>query len=390
MRQTRLALPQRSPITDSPHSPLSFPSKKLIKGIFPGLAASVARMLFAVWTLFSAGCAVPGEPLPPLLEIPQPVSDLAAEQLGATLHISFTVPQLTTEGTRARRLDRLELFAYFLPASSPDPDFPAQAERIASWPAGDLTDRQTQITHTVELEAPRIGQRVWLGVKAINHRHIDAGFSNLVALEVADLPEAPANLTATLTEQAVLLTWSPSPRSVFGGPAPASEPAQESYEIFRALLGSELPAQRIGTSSAPSFADRDFVFGQRYRYTLRAIARRGDVLAASVFSPAAEVAATDRFPPAAPRNLRAIAVTGAVELAWSPGAEADLAGYNVYRAQTEPDAAARVRLHAAPVDIPLFRDMAVRSSASYFYTVTAVDREGNESAPSNEESVETE
>ena len=43
------------------------------------------------------GCGYPGEPLPPLLNIPQRVTDLAAVERGSKIIVQFTVPKLTTE-----------------------------------------------------------------------------------------------------------------------------------------------------------------------------------------------------------------------------------------------------------------------------------------------------
>src|SRR5690349_11250277 len=39
-----------------------------------------------------------GEPLPPLLNIPQPVADLSAVQRGSKIVVQFSLPELTTEG----------------------------------------------------------------------------------------------------------------------------------------------------------------------------------------------------------------------------------------------------------------------------------------------------
>ena len=45
-----------------------------------------------------AGCGYVGDPLPPLANVPSPVSDLAAIQRGGRIIVQFTVPVTTTEG----------------------------------------------------------------------------------------------------------------------------------------------------------------------------------------------------------------------------------------------------------------------------------------------------
>jgi fibronectin type 3 domain-containing protein len=67
-----------------------------------------------------------------------------------------------------------------------------------------------------------------------------------------------------------------------------------------------------------------------------------------------------------------------IELAWRPNTEEDLAGYQVYRS-VEGSAPERI---AGPVDAPNFSDRTVEIGKKYSYTITAVDRTGNESAHS--------
>lgn len=84
----------------------------------------------------------------------------------------------------------------------------------------------------------------------------------------------------------------------------------------------------------------------------------------------------DTAPPQAPHIYAAYSKDAdKVVLKWTPGAEADLAGYNVYRMGP------RTRVNAAPITRPLFVDTNSGSS-DLFYTVTAMDGAGNESAPS--------
>jgi hypothetical protein len=317
-----------------------------------------------------AGCGVPGEPLPPLLEIPAAVRDLKAEQVGAAVNLSWSPIKLTTEGTGVRELDRIELYAAFLPVGVPLGDFAAQSQIVQTFRETDTGSLSARTGYTLSLSAAQRGQQAYFALRAVNRRGKDAGLSNIAAIQIVDLPEPPSGLSAVVTEQAIGLNWKEAERSVFGGPAPKPD----GYEIFRAEVGAPPQAQLIGTSQSPSYEDRAFSFGSRYVYTVRAFVRRGDSKGVTPFSAAAEVAAIDIFPPAAPQNLRAIAVPGAVELAWSPNGEADLAGYNIYRGDGE----ALVRLNPELVTLPLYRDTTVKPGAAYHYQVTAVDQSGNE------------
>jgi len=72
-----------------------------------------------------------------------------------------------------------------------------------------------------------------------------------------------------------------------------------------------------------------------------------------------------------------------VDVTWVPNTENDLAGYNVYRHEQNEAAA---RINGELVKTPAFRDSNVAAGHTYFYSVTAVDLRGNESARSQETS----
>jgi fibronectin type 3 domain-containing protein len=94
----------------------------------------------------------------------------------------------------------------------------------------------------------------------------------------------------------------------------------------------------------------------------------------------------DTFPPAAPQAIVAVIQPGAtagsvaVELSWSINVESDLAGYRVYR--SEQEGVRGVLLTPELLPSPAYRDNSVQLGQHYWYTATAVDRSGNESAPS--------
>lgn len=337
--------------------------------------------------LLTIGCAVPGEPMPPLLEIPAPVSGLTAHQEGRAIMIRFPVPQLTTEGTRPRRMGRIELLVVYTSPSEPQPNIAAQGTLMHTWTAPEIPQGTMEIGHRIELGREHITKRAWLAVRTKNNRAVDAGLSNVIAIDVVSLPGVPADLSATVTERAVELTWSPSLYSEFGVPSAGNV----EYEIFRSGRSLQGPPESIGKSHSTSYSDREIIFGQGYQYSVRAVVPSDVSIAVTALSTPIEAIALDRFAPAAPTNLRAIAVTGAVELAWTPNAETDLAGYNVYREQLDAGSTTpRRKLNAELLDISLSRDESAELHRVYRYTVTAVDAAGNEGPASNEEIVETE
>src|SRR5262249_58702330 len=103
------------------------------------------------------------------------------------------------------------------------------------------------------------------------------------------------------------------------------------------------------------------------------------------------VATRDTFPPAAPQNVSASAVPApsgapAVDLSWSINLETDLAGYRVYRSEGQDTPGKLVTPDL--LSTPAWRDISVQPGHLYWYTVTAVDRSGNESAHSGSAAVD--
>jgi hypothetical protein len=142
-------------------------------------------------------------------------------------------------------------------------------------------------------------------------------------------------------------------------------------------------------ASSPTSAYRDtlFDFGKMYLYVVRTVLSSavGSALESSDSAPAI-VTPRDIFPPAVPQGLVAAVIVGSptnapeVDLSWSINVETDLAGYRVYRSEQEgtPGQSVTPDLLLSPA----YRDNSVQPGRRYWYSVTSVDRSGNESAPS--------
>ncbi|MGH9651501.1 MAG: fibronectin type III domain-containing protein, partial [Terriglobales bacterium] len=140
-----------------------------------------------------------------------------------------------------------------------------------------------------------------------------------------------------------------------------------------------------------TFADKGFQWETTYEYRLAGVTQvssegaRAEVEGED--SAVTEILAHDSFPPAAPTGVQAVASAGGgqsfVDLTWTPNAEADLAGYNLYRREAggQPQ-----KINGELVKTPAFRDSNVTAGGTYFYSVSAVDLRSNESGRSEENS----
>jgi hypothetical protein len=230
-----------------------------------------------------SACGKAGPPLPPLVRLPAPPTEIVAERRGASVDIHLVVPSANTDGTRPANVERVDVYALTAPASVTDdqilklgakigtvkvkaprdpnatvePDDPASD---AEPPVGAGLDQGTTATLTEELTpaamrpidlsraAPRssshtdsatarplagpppaVSSRVYASV-GISTRGRRGPFSRRVAIPLVPAPQPSPAPDVTYDETTITVTWTPPPE------APA---AHESS-------GAVLPARLIG------------------------------------------------------------------------------------------------------------------------------------------------
>jgi len=189
-----------------------------------------------------------------------------------------------------------------------------------------------------------------------------SNWSNPVALPVVAPLARPGQLVAEATPEGVRLRWS------------APDRPGQAFRVWRRAGKEEQPAI-VARPESPEWTDAAAEYGTAYEYSVQATLKTGAAEAESEPSERAPIVPRDVFPPATPRDLTAIAAAGTVELGWERNSEADFAGYRVYRSL---DGGPFERV-ADKLEAPSYSDRDVRAGAKYTYTVTAVDRTGNES-----------
>ena len=291
------------------------------------------------------GCGYVGNPLPPAVNVPLPVKDVHAAQIGDRMVVEFTQPLETTEGLKIRRLGGLDVRV---------------GKKDEPIDKGKPVDAKVSDTGVVKMEVPVkdwVGQDVVVGVRTTNPKGRASGWSNLVALHVAAPPAVPTGLKADSDPLGARLAWT--------GSSP-------SYRVFRRLPDDKEGVQ-IGEPTEATFRDETAEYDKKYVYWVVAV----DGGARSVESAVLEFMPNDTFAPEAPKGLTSIIGPVSVELAWESNTEADLRGYRVYRSL---GGGALERL--AEVASPAFSDKKPVAGKKHSYTVTAIDKHDNESAKS--------
>ena len=289
------------------------------------LAALAAGML--------AGCGYVGDPLPPALNIPVPVENLTAVQRGENIIIRFLVSNRTTENLILKRRGPVELEV-----------------------AGRLTPVESPDFGPVEVTVPArpyANNGIMIRARVLNEKGRASDWSPELWVNVIPPLETPRDLTARATAGGVLLSWA------------ASRAA--SFQIWR-------NGEPLASCPAPPYLDATAEFGKAYEYSVRGFLEGAE----SELSTAVRITPEDRFPPSPPTGLQAVAGPGSVELVWDRNTEPDLKGYRVYRSA----GGGRWNLLADGIESPAYSDRSPPPAVRLAYRVTAVDRNDNESAPS--------
>jgi hypothetical protein len=380
--------------------------------------------------VFALGCASPGPPHAPSLNLPEVVKDLTAERVGDSVTLHWTTPEKTTDHLAIKGIITAEICRTTLPAPASTPACtvvkrlpvqtgPSHTEEVL--PSSLTTDPASLLAYKVQLfnahnrstgsssEAftaagaapPPVEQlratSVREGIQLEWHQPNPSTSNSQVQLDrhllastTSNPTPAPANSATPTPPKPALRSKSrkPSPPAAFAAAKPQTTPTTQQKTPDDVKL--ETPKQ---AADAGGTIDQTTEKGDSYRYTARRV--REISLAGHTLELRSEVSAPvtvtmlDTFPPAIPTGLEAVPGGAtpsdrSIDLSWTPNTEVDLAGYSVYRQEvtsTGQVAGPATRLNTSPIVGPAYRDQTAVPGHHYAYRVTAVDATGNESAP---------
>ena len=189
-----------------------------------------------------------------------------------------------------------------------------------------------------------------------------------VATPFDAVPAPPTNLVANAGDRQLILDWDDG-----------ADPDLAGYNVYRSTpQGAGQTRINSALVIASAFTDAAVVSGVAYFYVVRAVDLGGNESADSTEATATPFDAA----PAAPTGLAPTAGDRQAFLDWADNAEADLAGYNVYRSTAQ--GSGHTRINPSPVTASAYLDNTVVANTTYYYVVRAVDLSGNESANSDE------
>ncbi len=184
-------------------------------------------------------------------------------------------------------------------------------------------------------------------------------------------PNAPRNLTIEVFKPGMVLEWYDNPEEDLDG-----------YNIYRAQDNYQDLNVIYWRHKVSHFEDYTVRLDTRYYYAVSAIDIWGNESELSNIVSGM----IDGTPPQAPTGLQAYYQNKAIYVSWNPNQEDDLLGYYLYRSFEDGGAFSKV---TGMLPNPSYRDTSFLPDSIYYYRVTALDFNENESDPSEVVSVIT-
>ena len=284
------------------------------------------------------------------------------------------------------RIERADIYRLTEPLNSPqalsEEEFASRSLIIATLKIddNDFGGKTLQFTDTLQLAGQPA--RLRYAVRFVNDSGQKASFSNFFLLEpAARVAGAPTSLSSALSQEAVKLTWQRPVANVDG-----STPVNIiGFNVYRSE-SEAVPAKLLNRApiNDEDYDDRFFEFGKEYFYFVRAVSLGTDSRPTeSGESNIVRLKSVDTFRPSAPTAVTIAATPTTISIFFPVNPETDVVGYRIYRSTEATLPKGQWELMTKePQAANTFQDSAVESGRTYYYYVTAIDKFGNVSEPS--------
>lgn len=304
--------------------------------------------------LVLVACGKRGDPLPPLRHKPQAPTDFRVAERGDRLEVSLVAPRAFTD---KGRLPVMEIEVFRAPAAGAFPKVAQSTIRKAA--PGE------RIVETEPL--PPAGTSLRFAARA-RVKGRPSTQTPTVTLTIVPTPPGPSGLTALSAEKGVALSWTPP------------EGEGPSFFVYRRSKAGDyvLPLEDKPTT-ATMLVDERVLPGDSWCYEVRTASSTAP-LVESVAPDEACLTVEDVAAPATPLGVAAQPREDGLEVSWSPSPEPDLASYRIYRGS---QGVAAARIAEVPAGETTYLDKEAPAGVVVRYSVTAVDKAGNESGRSS-------
>lgn len=354
---------------------------KIIKHILVKAPLAVLALVL----LSSLSCGKRKPPQPPQERVSQR-SELTGFQRGNQVILSWKMPARNAPDGSVLNINRVDIYRLAEPLSSTqtlsEEEFASRSVIIATQPIADTDFALKTISYRDPLEFAGQAVRLRYAIRFVNASGQKAAFSNFFLLEpAAEIAAEPTSLLAAVSQETITLNWQAPDKNVDG----STPPNIIGYNVYRSATDKEAgKLLNNSPTTAANYADRFFEFEKDYFYFVRTVSvGTGGQPVESTETNIVKVSPKDIFPPSAPASITIAATPTTISIFFPVNPETDVTGYRIYRS-TEPDKPIPdwEQLTKDLLPTNTFQDSRVESGKTYYYYVTATDKFGNVSPPS--------
>lgn len=348
--------------------------------------AKAPLAVIAVALLIGLSCGKRKPPLPPTERVVQRV-EITGFQRGNQVILSWKMPARNASQGSLVNINRADIYRLAEPLSSPqglsEEEFASRSTLVATLNIRESDFGLKTLNYTDTLQFAGQPARLRYAIRFVNASGQKAAFSNFFLLEpAARVAAAPTSLSAAITQDAIRLEWE-APTANVDGSAPAS---LLGYNVYRST-SADVPGKLLNKTpiSDTRFDDEFFEFGKTLFYFVRSVSvGTGGEPIESRESNILQILPKDTFPPSAPAAITLAATPTTISIFFATNPEKDVKGYRIYRSEdANLDKTKWELLTTEMLTTNTYQDSRVQSGKTYYYYLTAVDKAGNVSEPSD-------
>jgi hypothetical protein len=360
-------------------------SSREFERLFKHLALKALITLLALFSLTALSCGKRRPPLPPQERVIQR-AEISGFQRGNEVILSWRMPARNAPPGDVLFIDRIDIYRLADPVTAPigvsEEEFAARSVLIGSIKVEESDFSMRTMNYRDSLQFAGQPVRLRYAIRFVNQAGQKASFSNFLLIEpAARVALAPTSLSTEVSQDAVTLRWQAPAENVDG----STPPNILGYNIYRSP-SADVPGTLLNRTPVIDtfYADRNFEFDAQYFYFVRTVSLgTGGEPVESSESNIASIRPVDTFQPSAPAMITIAASPTTISIFFPANPESDVVGYRIYRSSDPEKPLDEWELLTAELlKATTFQDTRVQTGETYFYYITAVDRFGNVSPPS--------
>jgi hypothetical protein len=350
----------------------------------------IAVFLTTILVLPFLSCGKKGDIQPPLVRFPQTAESVQIAQKSDQIILTWRNPIAYVDGSTLSVIEIIEIWILEEIAAEgietvemPVEEFERMAKLHATITGDQIQEyaaqeesSEGQMVYSYTLSGKDFLSKKYTFGLRIKEKKRFSSFSVLVSLKPMVLPLPPTDVAATVFPDRIEVKWNPPLKNR----DQSSPPNLEGYNIYRSEEEGEPRCLNANLIKGENYNDKNFGFGQVYKYFVRASATSTFPFLESEDSEEIEILAEDTFAPDPPKGLISVAGQEVLSITWDANAEDDLDGYRVWRRE---EGTTEFRLLTPKlIKENAYYDKTVKKGIMYVYSVTALDKAGNESPKS--------